>query len=43
VGTGAGIRLNTPIGLFRFDVGVPVNRRSFDETWTVHFGLGHAF
>jgi outer membrane protein assembly factor BamA len=43
VGTGAGIRLNTPIGLFRLDVGVPVNRRSFDEKWTVHFGLGHAF
>jgi outer membrane protein assembly factor BamA len=43
VGTGAGIRLNTPIGLFRLDVGVPVNRRSFDERWTVHFGLGHAF
>jgi len=43
VGTGAGIRLNTPIGLFRLDVGVPVNRRPFDERWTVHFGLGHAF
>ena len=43
VGTGAGIRLNTPIGLFRLDLGVPVNRRSFDEKWTVHFGLGHAF
>ena len=43
VGTGAGIRLNTPIGLFRLDLGVPVNRRPFDEKWTVHFGLGHAF
>jgi outer membrane protein assembly complex protein YaeT len=43
VGTGAGVRLNTPIGLLRLDLGVPVNRRSFDEKWTVHFGLGHAF
>ena len=43
VGAGGGIRLNTPIGLFRLDLGVPVNRRSFDEKWTVHFGLGHAF
>jgi outer membrane protein insertion porin family len=43
MGTGAGIRLNTPIGLFRLDFGVPVNRRPFDERWTVHFGLGHAF
>jgi outer membrane protein assembly factor BamA len=43
VGAGAGIRVNTPIGLFRLDLAVPVNRRSFDERWTVHFGLGHAF
>jgi outer membrane protein assembly complex protein YaeT len=43
VGSGAGIRVNTPIGLLRLDLAVPVNRRPFDERWTVNFGLGHAF
>lgn len=43
VGAGAGARLNTPLGLFRFDFGVPVNRRPSDPRWRFHFGLGHAF
>ena len=42
-GTGLGIRLNTPVGLLRFDVAVPVNRRPFDPKWATYFGLGHAF
>ena len=42
-GTGAGIRVNSPIGLLRFDMGLAVNPRPFDPSWTVHFGLGHAF
>ena len=43
VGTGLGLRLHTPVGLLRLDIAVPVNRRSFDPTWTTYFGLGHAF
>jgi outer membrane protein insertion porin family len=43
IGIGAGARFDTPFGLFRFDFGVPANRRSFDPRWRVHFGLGHAF
>ncbi len=34
VGTGAGIRLDTPIGLLRLDVAVPANPRPFDPKWS---------
>jgi outer membrane protein assembly factor BamA len=43
VGLGGGLRFDTPVGVFRFDLAVPANRRSFDPKWRVHFGLGHAF
>jgi outer membrane protein assembly factor BamA len=43
VATGGGIRLDTPVGLLRFDLGVPVNPRPIDPKWRFHFGLGHAF
>ena len=43
VGTGAGLRLNTPVGLLRLDVATPVNPRPIDPKWRVHFGLGHSF
>ena len=43
VSVGAGVRLDTPIGLFRLDLGVPTNPRDFDKPWLIHFGLGHAF
>ena len=43
VGVGAGVRLDTPVGLFRVDLGVPGNPGSFDPKWRVYFGLGHAF
>jgi outer membrane protein assembly factor BamA len=43
VGVGAGVRLDTPVGLFRVDLGVPANPRSFDPKWKIYFGLGHAF
>jgi len=43
VGAGGGARLDTPFGLIRFDVGLPVNRRPSDPRWRIHFGLGHAF
>ena len=43
VGTGAGLRLSTPVGLLRLDVAAPVNPRPIDPKWTFHFGLGHSF
>jgi len=43
VGVGAGVRLDTPVGLFRIDLGVPANPRPFDPDWRIYFGLGHAF
>jgi outer membrane protein assembly factor BamA len=43
IGVGAGVRLDTPVGLFRVDFAVPANPRSFDPKWKIHFGLGHAF
>jgi outer membrane protein insertion porin family len=43
IGVGAGARFDTPFGLFRLDFGVPVNRRSFDPRWRIHFGLGQTF
>jgi outer membrane protein assembly complex protein YaeT len=43
VGLGGGLRFETPIGLLRFDLAAPVNRRPFDPKWRVHFGLGHSF
>jgi outer membrane translocation and assembly module TamA len=43
VGIGAGARLDTPLGLIRFDLGVPANPRSFDPGWRFHIGFGHAF
>ena len=43
IGIGAGARFDTPFGLFRLDLGVPANRRSFDPRWRIHIGLGQAF
>jgi outer membrane protein insertion porin family len=43
VGAGAGLRLNTPMGLLRLDLSVPTSPRALDPKWRVHFGLGHAF
>jgi outer membrane protein assembly factor BamA len=42
-GAGGGVRASTPVGLLRFDLAAPLNPRSFDPSWTFHFGLGHAF
>jgi outer membrane protein insertion porin family len=43
IGIGAGARFDTPVGLIRLDLGIPVNPRSFDPRWRFHFGLGHTF
>jgi outer membrane protein assembly factor BamA len=42
-GTGAGVRVSTPAGLVRLDVGVPLDRRPIDKRWRVYVGLGHIF
>lgn len=48
---GTGIRLDTPFGPFRLDVGFPLKRARYqnldkvleDEKWRTHFSLGHVF
>ncbi len=41
--TGAGVRVSTPAGLVRVDVGVPIRRRPADKSWRVYVGLGQVF
>jgi translocation and assembly module TamA len=43
VGVGAGMRYYTPIGPIRFDLAVPVDRRSGEDSFEVYIGLGQAF
>jgi outer membrane protein assembly factor BamA/autotransporter translocation and assembly factor TamB len=43
IGLGAGARFDTPLGLIRLDLGVPVNPRTFDPRWRFHLGFGHTF
>jgi outer membrane protein insertion porin family len=48
---GTGLRLDTPFGPFRLDVGFPLKRARYqnldktleDEKWRTHFSLGHVF
>jgi outer membrane protein insertion porin family len=48
---GTGLRLDTPFGPFRFDLGVPLKRARYqgleratvDDRWRLHFSLGHIF
>jgi translocation and assembly module TamA len=42
LGAGAGLRLSTPVGLFRMDVGWPIDPRPEDTT-RVYFSVGQAF
>lgn len=42
-GTGAGVRVSTPAGLIRVDVGVPLGRRPGDKAWRAYVGLGQVF
>jgi len=39
--TGVGLRVRTPVGLFRFDVAAPLPRRDLPIRY--HFGFGHMF
>lgn len=48
---GTGLRLDTPFGPFRLDVGFPLKRARYqsldkivvDDKWRIHFSLGHVF
>jgi len=43
VGVGAGVRVLTPLGPLRLDVGFPTDRRGSDDAWQLHFAVGQAF
>jgi translocation and assembly module TamA len=44
LGTGVGLRYITAIGPIRFDVGVPINRRSdVDDAYQLYISIGQAF
>lgn len=43
---GPGVRLDTPIGIFRLDLGLRLNDTPYaygQRVWALHFGLGEAF
>ncbi len=40
---GLGLRARLPIGLFRLDVGFPLDRREGEESYKIYFGFGNAF
>ena len=43
VGAGIGLRYHTPLGPLRFDVAVPLNRKSGDPSFAFYVGLGQSF
>ncbi len=42
-GAGVGLRARTPVGVIRFDLGTPLERREGDPEWRTYLGFGHAF
>ncbi|MBN1211991.1 MAG: outer membrane protein assembly factor BamA [candidate division Zixibacteria bacterium] len=40
---GAGLRLNTPLGILRLDFGVNLDRRAYEPRTRIYFNMGHAF
>ncbi|HYN23316.1 MAG TPA: translocation/assembly module TamB domain-containing protein [Thermoanaerobaculia bacterium] len=40
---GLGLRAKTPVGLLRFDLAFPLDRRPEDEAYKLYFGFGNAF
>jgi translocation and assembly module TamA len=44
LGAGLGVRYYTPLGPLRFDVAVPLNKRSeIDDAFQIYMSIGHAF
>lgn len=43
-GAGVGVRYFTPLGPLRFDIAVPLNKRSeIDDAFQIYLSIGHAF
>ncbi len=42
-GTGTGLRLSTPVGPVRADLGFPLDRRGDDTAWQVYLSIGQSF
>ena len=42
-GTGAGLRVQTPFALLRFDVGTPIAPRPREQRWRFYFSIGQSF
>ena len=42
-GVGGGLRITTPVGAFRLDVGYALNRIPGEDRWQVYFDFGQAF
>ncbi len=40
---GAGFRYDSPVGLLRIDLALPLNKRDDDRAFQIYFGIGHAF
>lgn len=40
---GPGLRIDTPVGPLRLDVGFLLNRPSFGDPWRIHLSVGQAF
>jgi outer membrane protein assembly factor BamA len=40
---GVGVRYDSPLGLLRLDLGIPLNRRPGDKSYQIWFALGNAF
>ena len=43
IGAGVGVRYATPVGPIRFDVAVPLDKRSFDDPFQIYISIGQAF
>ena len=43
IGYGVGLRFDTPVGMFRVDLGIPKTPVSTTKNMRVHFGFGHIF
>jgi outer membrane protein insertion porin family len=42
-GVGGGLRIKTPVGPLRLDVGYALNPIEGENRWQLYFGIGHAF
>jgi outer membrane protein insertion porin family/translocation and assembly module TamA len=42
-GVGGGIRVKTPVGPLRLDVGYALNAIEGEDRWQLYFGIGQAF